>query len=130
MVDSPRSFSLFKLPDKALKHVARCLDHVEILCLSIVTKRTKQLIKSLNIPNGRFTLEICDDVNIVVPVLRPLQVRWNYDDIDSLSIHTTLGEDFRDVRPRKLTKEGFHLGDWIRHLLTIFNHEEVKRMVL
>ena len=50
--------------------------------------------RSLNIPNGRFTLEICDDVNIVVPVLRPLQIRWNHDDTESLSIHTTLGEDF------------------------------------
>ncbi|EFP11873.1 hypothetical protein CRE_29341 [Caenorhabditis remanei] len=131
MADILSTFPFFELPGKALSNVVRCMDLPEFLCLSLISYKSQQLVKSLNIDSQISSIHVTDEVVITLYDFHHFYFVWDYDYPENLEVVEKIPDEngfegFRNEGLMILTEEGFNLGHWMSHLQSILIEPEIQ----
>ncbi|CAL2041491.1 unnamed protein product [Caenorhabditis brenneri] len=120
------SFSLLPLPRRARRVVLRCMDGIALILLSLISRKTKKMVRFLRLSRSMIWITIENDIclNIWDPILINLTFyKESEQDMGMLKkplyFSISDGEDNEMKLPNPL-----ELKEWLEHLLYIFNRKK------
>ncbi|CAL2038384.1 unnamed protein product [Caenorhabditis brenneri] len=132
------TFPLLSLPEDAILETARTMDIDEIICLSLVSKRCKQHVMSLNMKATSFV--VCIEGSVSFWIESP--AASFYLDFDeavtkagqkrklkprSVTVRPLRGNDLINLGTWKWTKFGYQ--DWLEHLWAVFHFQGIRKLL-
>ncbi|CAL2038197.1 unnamed protein product [Caenorhabditis brenneri] len=123
------SFSLFRLPNEERLQILRCMDARTLLCLSLVSRKTKDLVKSVQIKPTRLHVVISEHIILDMPPygFTVLFYKELQDNMRMLVKPDKVWISLRDFSVRRSQNPDIELTnhleirEWYEHILYILN---------
>ncbi|KAF1760029.1 hypothetical protein GCK72_008275 [Caenorhabditis remanei] len=126
MVTSP--FSLFNLPDKAIRHVIQFMNYEELIFLSLLSKRATDIVESLNVKSTLVSVVITSGITVNISLGTKDYVKLEFFN-DDKSRHLPNGMWIRVNHYNELTVSwrivGLCIKKWLDHIKIIFHFSEI-----
>ncbi|KAF1745928.1 hypothetical protein GCK72_022376 [Caenorhabditis remanei] len=130
-------FPLFRLPEKALKLVIQCMEYIEIVGFSLVSNKTKEIVRSINLKIEQISLTVDDVISIRFDPDEdgPSTMVWSFwpkDNNNTVPIPVYMPARvtaMRDVDTQQNFVEyqnpGLSIEKWVEHVQYIFYSSEI-----
>ncbi|PIC30313.1 hypothetical protein B9Z55_021595 [Caenorhabditis nigoni] len=121
---------ILSLPAKDLQYALECMDFGDLIVFSLCSKRTKNLVKSLNLQIDPILADVCK--NYICLQLRPSKIRGVPHDPDPLFLFLTFSNFWIKIDRKNgiavWKEDGFNQSDWIAHFLDIFKGSFIEKL--
>ncbi|EFO85439.1 hypothetical protein CRE_23668 [Caenorhabditis remanei] len=132
------AFPLLRLPENALELVIECMDYVDIVGFSLVSHKTKEIVRSLYLDIGRLVLTVNDIIRIRSDPDRdgPSSMVWSFypeeDNAGPVPIPVYMPARVTGMRDL-ITHRNFveyqnpclSIQEWVEHFQYLFSIEEI-----
>ncbi|EFP01232.1 hypothetical protein CRE_24439 [Caenorhabditis remanei] len=120
-------FSLFKLPDKAIRQVIQLMDYDELIFLSLLSKRATGIVESLNVKSTLVSVIITSGIAVYISLGTEdyMKLEFFNDDKSHLPNGMWLMVNSYSDAVESWRIEGLCIKKWLDHIKTIFHFSEI-----
>ncbi|EFO91048.1 hypothetical protein CRE_31454 [Caenorhabditis remanei] len=129
MSDGDPPLRLLSLPNTPLQNIVRFMNHIDQFALSLVSKRSKELVKSIDIKCWRINIKVDTEVSIRIQFPRDT-IECSFDDYQR-SMETPSPTNIKSkvsLENRggfEHSKPKYRFEEWLNHALEIYHKSEL-----
>ncbi|EFO91049.1 hypothetical protein CRE_31456 [Caenorhabditis remanei] len=132
MSDGDPPLRLLSLPNTPRRNIIQCMEHIDQFALSLVSNRSKELVKSIDIK--------CHAINIKVNIIISIRIQFPRDTIEcsfddyqrsvdnpspnNIKSKVSLGNEGGFVH----NKPEYRFEEWLNHALELYHQSELDRV--
>ncbi|KAF1760290.1 hypothetical protein GCK72_008537 [Caenorhabditis remanei] len=118
------TFPLFRLPENAIVHVLKNMDPNQLLIISLVSLKSKNLVTSLELGARCVFIDISWKFSICLAIGGPIFAFDFYNDLNGQNEHVDItlpvAAHVRFEGPTIQSSTLFNISDWMNHIRTVF----------
>ncbi|KAF1760175.1 hypothetical protein GCK72_008421 [Caenorhabditis remanei] len=80
MGDGDPPLRLLSLPNKPLQIIIQCMNHIDQFALSLVSKRSKELVKSIDLECSSINIKVDSGILIQILIASEILLECSFDD--------------------------------------------------
>ncbi|EFO91058.1 hypothetical protein CRE_31453 [Caenorhabditis remanei] len=133
MSDGDPPLRLLGLPNKPLRSIVRFMNHIDQFALSLVSKRSKELVKSIDIKCWRINIKVDTDVSIQIQFSHDT-IECSFDNyqrsIDNPSPTNIISKVSLENRGGfEHNKQEYRFEEWLNHTLEVYHQSEINKVL-
>ncbi|EFO91071.1 hypothetical protein CRE_31455 [Caenorhabditis remanei] len=134
MSDGDPPLRLLSLPIKPLQNIVRFMNHIDQFALSLVSKRSKELVKSIDIKCLSVNIKVDSGILIQILIASEILLECSFDDyqrsIDNPSPNNIKSKVSLENRKGFVhSKPEYRFEEWLNHALEVYHQSELNHIL-